>query len=625
MALNPWRVQSIDEFNFFCCPECVYRSKEENSFQTHALQNHELSSTFFHHADDPKAVETALDYPNNESDIDIKEEPGENVIEMTPDFTLSEPNDADEYDQFEDFDYDQLKSEYDENKSYFDNYEQKSDFFTNNKCSKCDEKFDHLMDLAVHFNKKHDRINSRPHCPICPKSFRQISHLKDHINTNHLKISLNTYQKKKLKKEGVETLNSKLKCEYCPAFFAQKGSLERHIAKYHPEKRFSAENDPLDNSNHTCSKCGKKFTSLLNYSDHCNQEHERINNRYQCPLCPKDYNSLTNLTMHVKSDHLNVRKKCDICDKTYSLFGYQSHMQAMHESGKSDTLLKCDQCDYTSLVKRNFIKHVKIAHTKREKNLLCDQCDKKFEHSYQLKAHKLGVHEGIWLNKKPVTCKSCNEVFKTSNRYIKHHQDSHGGPPPEYSEKHMCDQCTSVFFKKDSLKTHIKNVHSDSPELFGEFMCDQCPKIFSKKHTLAVHRYRVHSNKYINRKPVEKVKCPQCEKTYKNHSYLKEHVMKEHEKNTPFACDQCSRAYGTKTALKTHIVNTHQKVKCEECNQEICNSFMLKRHKAKVHGTKNETAYQCEYCPLIYEQKGSLEKHVAKNHSNNSQWQMQTS
>ena len=176
-----------------------------------------------------------------------------------------------DYDQFEDFDYDQLKSEYDENKSYFDNYEQKSDFFTDNKCSKCDEKFDHLMDLAVHFNKKHDRINSRPHCPICPKSFRQISHLKDHINTNHLKISLNTYQKKKLKKEGVETLNSKLKCEYCPAFFAQKGSLERHIAKYHPEKRFSAENDPLDNSNHTCSKCGKNFTSLLNYSDHCNQ------------------------------------------------------------------------------------------------------------------------------------------------------------------------------------------------------------------------------------------------------------------------------------------------------------------------------------------------------------------
>ena len=41
-------------------------------------------------------VSIALDYPNNESDIDIKEEPGEseNTIEMTPDFTLSEQNEV---------------------------------------------------------------------------------------------------------------------------------------------------------------------------------------------------------------------------------------------------------------------------------------------------------------------------------------------------------------------------------------------------------------------------------------------------------------------------------------------------------------------------------------------------
>ena len=48
-----------------------------------------------------------------------------------------------------------------------------------------------------------------------------------------------------------------------------------------------------------------------------------------------------------------------------------------------------------------------------------NQCDKKFEHSYQLKAHKLGVHEGIWLNKKPINCKACGGIFKTANRYIK--------------------------------------------------------------------------------------------------------------------------------------------------------------------------------------------------------------
>ena len=36
-----------------------------------------------------------MDYPNNESDIDIKEEPGENAVEIIPDFTLSEQNEVD--------------------------------------------------------------------------------------------------------------------------------------------------------------------------------------------------------------------------------------------------------------------------------------------------------------------------------------------------------------------------------------------------------------------------------------------------------------------------------------------------------------------------------------------------
>ena len=44
---NPWAVPGIDAFNFLCCPECVYRSKEESSFYSHAIQNHPKSRIFF--------------------------------------------------------------------------------------------------------------------------------------------------------------------------------------------------------------------------------------------------------------------------------------------------------------------------------------------------------------------------------------------------------------------------------------------------------------------------------------------------------------------------------------------------------------------------------------------------
>ena len=47
MSMNPWLVESIEAFSFYCCPECVFRSKEANFFQVHALQNHVQSEEFF--------------------------------------------------------------------------------------------------------------------------------------------------------------------------------------------------------------------------------------------------------------------------------------------------------------------------------------------------------------------------------------------------------------------------------------------------------------------------------------------------------------------------------------------------------------------------------------------------
>ena len=44
---HPWMVESIEAFSFYCCPECTFRSKEENFFEAHALQNHDLSRYLF--------------------------------------------------------------------------------------------------------------------------------------------------------------------------------------------------------------------------------------------------------------------------------------------------------------------------------------------------------------------------------------------------------------------------------------------------------------------------------------------------------------------------------------------------------------------------------------------------
>ena len=50
IMINPWLVDTIEEFSFYCCPECTFKSNEPIYFQNHAIKNHDLSKSFFDNA-----------------------------------------------------------------------------------------------------------------------------------------------------------------------------------------------------------------------------------------------------------------------------------------------------------------------------------------------------------------------------------------------------------------------------------------------------------------------------------------------------------------------------------------------------------------------------------------------
>ena len=66
---NPWLAENIQDFSFFNCPECNFKSKEENSFQDHAVKNHPLSSVFF-----CKNSQREGEKSNNSNDLVVKED-----------------------------------------------------------------------------------------------------------------------------------------------------------------------------------------------------------------------------------------------------------------------------------------------------------------------------------------------------------------------------------------------------------------------------------------------------------------------------------------------------------------------------------------------------------------------
>ena len=44
---NPWRVKSIEDFRFYCCPECEKKEVKKSDFLRHALNNHPKSQELF--------------------------------------------------------------------------------------------------------------------------------------------------------------------------------------------------------------------------------------------------------------------------------------------------------------------------------------------------------------------------------------------------------------------------------------------------------------------------------------------------------------------------------------------------------------------------------------------------
>ena len=48
LKLNPWAVEALEEFLYFCCPECNIKSTDKDAFVNHVWSNHpKVSNSYF--------------------------------------------------------------------------------------------------------------------------------------------------------------------------------------------------------------------------------------------------------------------------------------------------------------------------------------------------------------------------------------------------------------------------------------------------------------------------------------------------------------------------------------------------------------------------------------------------
>ena len=134
-----------------------------------------------------------------------------------------------------------------------------------------------------------------------------------------------------------------------------------------------------------------------------------------------DTSLVDNSAVHESLIELKVEKEKSIDVSTDEESVEKAKMQEIKDKEyylKSDTLLQCDHCEYSSKFVHGLRNHKESVH-----ELIthpCDVCDKKYTQKSHLYSHKRRVHEGI-----RYSCKYCDYTVSSSRQVKVHTANKH--------------------------------------------------------------------------------------------------------------------------------------------------------------------------------------------------------
>ena len=291
-----------------------------------------------------------------------------------------------------------------------------------------------------HSDSGEDEVNvtnkSRSHeCQYCRKMFKGYKTLGNHINTCHPKHAIEI--DKRTPRYTCDLDNCKLKFPLLSLMFDHQKSdhtIDNLFVCTHPNCHYE-NSDPKDFYTHrmthpsnrtfvcTVAGCGKHFYLKDRLCMHMSKVHRE--KTFICSKgCGKMFKTHTQMTSHVRSVHMAI--------KNY----------------------RCEWpgCDFASYYKNGIAKHFKSLHSK-EKNFVCDLCDKRFVSQCDVPKHKKVAHKiGPAL-----TCSWPGCDYSTHNDFcMNEHILNHENGPRFACPWPDCDKRVTT---KPSLEDHINAIH----------------------------------------------------------------------------------------------------------------------------------------------------------------------
>ena len=368
------------------------------------------------------------------------------------------------------------------------------------------------------------------------------------------------------------------KCNSCDYSCNNKSNLNRHVRLMH---KTSGDDSRLDKRHAKSYKEDSDKRHIKSYKDDSDfdEEMEKKMKYYSCDICEKSFNRPSKLKEHVRMVHELTKEErekekkfsCDICGHNFNRLDRLKTHQRVHS------------------VDATFV---------------CDVCNAPFNALYLLHNHQEHKHPEDY--KKKLTCKTCNQTFRTPTD-LKKHETTHTGIKP-----FACDQCDASFFNKGGLNYHLQNMHLKVPK--KPVYCNFCEKKGYWDGWLIRHKKKCKGPQH---------KCETCGKLFKSENALAKHSI-EHtkirekkskiEKSTHY-CKNCSTQFKSDYSYATHLKVCVTTFPCTICSIEFSSKEDLRNHKLEY--PNSDCLCICEKCLAVFYSKEELQAHVAKKHNTN--------
>lgn len=271
-------VGSIEDFHFYNCPECQFKSKGNHDFKEHALENHPCSIDLF--------------YPSHEtcSPLSIKEEKQESVA-VEVDNKFKPPDDSESKFEPEEIDENQDNQGFLGHQDPIIEYSDSDEDYVPEKKVNKKKELKHSDGEDDTWDENEPKIPKRIHFK-CPKCFLICENRTDY--GAHIKTGV---------------VHQDWNCPMCSNEFSDAPALKKH------------QNDKChDKTKAKCKRCGewKRVVYMEKHEKLCsgqlvyNHAEKSMREDYKCPMCYEEFPNRTIFRdgIEIANQYVSFYKKC---------------------------------------------------------------------------------------------------------------------------------------------------------------------------------------------------------------------------------------------------------------------------------------------------------------------------